>query len=46
MSHEYYILNLLNIKDKNVKLLDNFYIILIVMVWLKETIISLKLLKE
>lgn len=25
MSHEYCILNLLNIKDKNVKLLDNFY---------------------
>ena len=25
MSHEYCILNLLNIKDKNIKLLDNFY---------------------
>lgn len=25
MSHEYCILNLLNIKDTNVKLLDNFY---------------------
>ena len=25
MSHEYCILNLLNIKDKNVELLDNFY---------------------
>lgn len=25
MSQEYYILNLLNIEDKNVKLIENFY---------------------
>ena len=25
MSHEYCILDLLNIKDKNIKLIDNFY---------------------
>lgn len=25
MSQEYYILNLLDIKDKNIKLIDNFY---------------------